>query len=152
MAKFRFRLATLRKLREARRDELRMKLAEAYQAVQLLEEQLAAVQREIIQLQATQRSAIEGATTDVNWLLEAGRYQSALRAQQTTMQDQTKLLFTEIERRRQAVVDADQQVRVLDKLHERQLNEHRQKLQRAEVKLMDEIASRHGEIGFKWAQ
>lgn len=145
MKKFRFRLTTLRKLREARRDELRSKLAEAYHAAELLEDQMRSVQDELLELlelQTAQRSAIVGAKTDVNGLLAAGRYQSVLRMQQSTMQDQIKLLATEVERRRQAVVEADIQVRILDKLEERQKTEHRKKLQQIEIKELDEIGSK----------
>jgi len=78
-------------------------------------------------------------------LLAAGRFQSVLRMQQSTMQDQIKLLATEVQRRRQAVVEADIQVRILDKLEERQRAEHHQKLQQAEIKELDEIGSQRVE-------
>jgi flagellar export protein FliJ len=148
--KYRFRLATLRKLRVLRRDELRGKLAEAHRAVQLLEDQTTAVAEELEQLLVTQRNAVDGALTDVTKLLEAGRYQSALRAQQATMKEQLQLLATEVERRRQAVVEADQQVRILDKLEERQLAERQQELQRREIKEFDDIASQRTEVEPAW--
>lgn len=146
LKKFRFRLATLRKLRESRRDELRSKLAEANRAITLLENQLDSVQRELHELQAAQRSALDDTKTDVNGLLAAGRYQTVLRMQQSTMQDQAKLLATEVERRRQAAIEADIQVRVLDKLEERQKAEHRHKLQQAEIKELDEMGSQRVEV------
>jgi flagellar export protein FliJ len=152
MAKFRFRLATLRKLRESHRDELRGKLAEAYQAVQKLEEQQLVIVDELLALQDVQRRATEGTTTSVNSLLEAQRYQAVLRAQQSTLRDHSKVLSTEVERRRQNVIEADQQVRVLDKLNERQRLEHQQTLNRAEVKELDEIASRSKEVNQSWLQ
>ena len=152
MARFRFRLATLRKLRESHRDELRGKLAEAYQAVQKLEEQQLVIVDELLALQDVQRRATEGTTTSVNSLLEAQRYQAVLRAQQSTLRDHSKVLSTEVERRRQNVIEADQQVRVLDKLNERQKLEHQQTLNRAEVKELDEIASRSKEVNQSWLQ
>ncbi|MCH7750785.1 MAG: flagellar export protein FliJ [Planctomycetes bacterium] len=152
MAKFRFRLATLRKLRKSHRDELRAKLAEAYHAVQKLEEQQLAITDEILALQDTQRRATKGATTSVNSLLEAQRYQAVLRAQQSTLRDHSKVLSTEVERRRQNVIEADQQVRVLDKLNERQRLDHQQTLSRAEVRELDEIASRSKEVNQSWLQ
>jgi len=152
MARFRFRLATLRKLRESHRDELRGKLAEAYQAVQKLEEQQLAIADEILALQDVQRRATEGTTTSVNSLLEAQRYQAVLRAQQSTLRDHSKVLSTEVERRRQNVIEADQQVRVLDKLNERQRLDHQQTLNRAEVRELDEIASRSKEVNQSWLQ
>jgi len=151
MAKFRFRLATLRKLRVAQRDEMRAKLAEAYQAELLLEQQLETVQVEVKNQQSLQRSAIQDAAMNVNHLLETQRYLAVLRAQQSTMQGQTKLLATEVQRRRQAAIEADRQVRILDKLQERQKAEHRQKLQKAEIKELDEIAARREEVDRIWA-
>ena len=150
MAKYRFRLETLRKLRIARRDESRTKLAEAYQAVQLLEEQQEAIDEEILALQESQRRSASAAVTDVNSLLESQRYQSVLRAQQGTLQDQAKLLAEEVERRRQSVVEADRQVRVLDKLDERGFHQHQQHAMRTEMKALDEIASRRREVNQTW--
>ena len=150
MAKYRFRLETLRKLRETHRDELRGKLAEAYQAAQMLEEQQSAVADEILALQDAQRRSSSGATTSVNTLLEAQRYQAVLRAQQSTLRDQAKLLATEVERRRQTVIEADREVRVLDKLDERQRLEHQQIASRVEAREMDEIASRTREVSQSW--
>jgi flagellar FliJ protein len=152
MAKYRFRLATLRKLRESHRDELRGKLAEAYHAAQKLEEQQLAIAEEIAVLQDTQRRTATGATTNVNSLLEAQRYQAVLRAQQNTLRDQSKLLATEVERRRQTMIEADREVRVLDKLNERQKLDHQQTLNRAEVRELDEVASRSREVSQSWPQ
>jgi flagellar export protein FliJ len=146
MAKYRFRLATLRKLRESHRDELRGKLAEAFQAAQLLDEQQLAIAEEMIALQESQRRATSGETTSVNALLEAQRYQTVLRAQQGTLRDQTNLLATEVERRRQSVVEADRQVQVLEKLDKRQRLNHQQVQCRVEAREMDEIASRAKEV------
>jgi len=151
MSKFRFRLATLRKLREIRRDELRTKLAEASRATQMLDEQIMAVGSELTNLLNEQRAAIAG-SADVNVLLETQRYQAILRAQQSTMRDQAGILEAEVERRRLAVVEADKEVRLLEKLNERQRNEHQKQLQRAEVKELDEIASSRREVSDRWAQ
>jgi len=150
MAKYRFRLETLRKLRATQRDELRRKLAEAYQAAEMLAAQQAAVVEEIVALQETQRRTIGDATTDVNRLLEAHRYQAVLRAQQSTLKSQAEVLAGEVERRRQRVLEADRQVRVLDKLDERKQREHQQAALRVEVKELDEIASRTREVNLSW--
>jgi flagellar export protein FliJ len=73
-----------------------------------------------------------------------------LLAQQATMLEQTRLLAAEVERRRVAVVEADRQVKVLEKLHERKLDEFRQDQQRAEFKVLDEVAARCGEEADPW--
>ncbi len=150
MAKYRFRLATLRKLRESHRDELRGKLAEAFHATQMLEEQQSAIADEIVALQESQRRSTTGATTNVNILLEAQRYQAVLRAQQSTLRGQAKLLAAEVERRRQTVIEADREVRVLEKLDERQRLNHQQAQNRVEAREMDEIASRSKEVNQSW--
>lgn len=111
-----------------------------------------AIADEVLALQDVQRRATKGATTSVNSLLEAQRYQAVLRAQQSTLRDNAKVLSTEVERRRQNVIEADQQVRVLDKLNERQRLDHQQTLSRAEVRELDEIASRSKEVNQSWLQ
>jgi flagellar protein FliJ len=150
MAKFRFRLATLQKLREVHRDELRSKLAEAVQAQQILEEQSAQVAAEIANLESMRRKAVTSSSINVDSLLEAQRYQGVLIVQQTKMREQMRLLTAEVERRRAAVVEADRQVKVLEKLHERKLEEHRGERQRAETKVLDEVAARKGEEADLW--
>lgn len=150
MAKFRFQLATLQKLRELQRDELRAKLAEAVRANQILEEQLAQVSAEIEGLLSMRRKAVQSSEVRVDPLLEAQRYQGVLLAQQATMLEQSRLLLAEIERRRQSVVDADRQVKVLEKLHERKLGEYRRDELRAETKILDEVAARNTREADPW--
>ncbi len=146
MPKFRFRLSTLQKLRETHRDEMRSKLGEAFQAERLLGEQVEAVHAEEAELVETHRRSLQSGTTDVNQLLNVQRYSASLKGQLATMGKQMEMLGAEIEKRRLALVEADQEVRVLEKLHERQLDAHRSQVLRAEAKVMDEIASRTVEV------
>ena len=55
MAKFKFRLATLLRLREATRDQRRAELAEAYRADNVLREHLDRVGQELTWLRAACR-------------------------------------------------------------------------------------------------
>lgn len=146
MAKLQFRLATLQRLRESHRDEMRAKLAEAYQAEQMLQEQKQSVHAEEEKLRQLHLSSVQEENPNVSVLLEAQRYGSALKGQLTTIESQSKMLAAETEKRRQALVEADQQVRVLEKLYERQLKDHSLEQQRAEVKLLDEVAAQRREI------
>jgi len=150
MSRFQFQLATLRKLRDSHRDEMRGRLAEAYRALQMLEEQLTEVQTELKNVQSRQRRTMANSTPEVNTLLESQRYLSVLRAQQSTMEGQRGVLAAEVERRRQAVVEADRQVRILDKLEDKQRALHQRKQQRAEQIVMDEIAARQAEVHETW--
>ncbi len=141
MAKFRFRLATLQRLRESHRDEMRSKLAEAYAAERTLEEQVLAIHAEEEDLRVIHKRCLETSSPDVNRLLDVQRYSASLKGRLSTLKSQNQVLATEIEKRRQALVEADQQVRVLEKLHDRQLATHRDQERTAEAKSLDEIAS-----------
>ena len=141
MARYRFRLQTLRRLREIARDELRSQLATAYEAERILAEQRAALDAEAAVLAAGQRQAMQQSPLDVNRLLEAQRYQLSLQAQSRVLAEQAEKLVTEVQRRRAAVIEAEREVRVLDKLEARQRAHHAQGHLQAETKLLDEMAS-----------
>jgi flagellar FliJ protein len=141
MARFRFRLETLRRLREIHRDEQRSRLATAYEAERILVEQRGALAAESAALAESQRRLMQQGALDVNQLLASQRYQLALEAQSRTLADQAAKLVEEVERRRLAVVEADREVRVLDKLEQRQRRQHREAAERAETKVLDEVAA-----------
>ncbi|HYO24513.1 MAG TPA: flagellar export protein FliJ [Lacipirellulaceae bacterium] len=140
MARFRFRLETLRRLREVTRDELRVRLAEAFQAEQILAEQRRMLAVEAAALGDMRREMMAGGAVQVTRLLESQRYQLMLEAQQRTLAEQAARLAEEVDVRRQAVVEADRQVRVLDKLRERRAAQHRAAQTAAEDRRLDEVA------------
>lgn len=140
MAQFQFRLATLLKLRELARDERRMQLAEALRLIDQMRArrtEIDALLRDAHQLQAATAGAL-----DVDRLLNATRYELVLRAEQEKLKLQEESLAGEVEKRRQALVAADRDVRSLEQLrgtqHERHLAEAEQRSQ----KEFDEIAVR----------
>jgi len=141
MAKYTFRLNTLQKVREAHRDQQRASLAEAFRAEQVLEESRAQLILEEQELRRLQRSATEGQYLDVNRLIEAQRYELLLKAQSEELAKQAKLLEAETERRRQTLVEADREVRVLELLDERHRQVHNREEQRAETNRLDEAAT-----------
>jgi flagellar export protein FliJ len=141
MAKFRFRLDTLRRLREAARDGRRAALAEAYRAEELLREQQEHLGRELERLAAESRAAASPGRIDVDRLLDARRYELVLRAHQKQLAAQQENVAEEVERRRQALVEADREVRVLESLREKHLRRHREEEARRETKELDEAAA-----------
>jgi flagellar protein FliJ len=141
MSRFRFRLQTLRRLREIHRDEQRARLATAFEAERILAEQREQVALEIVGLGAARRRLMQQSALDVNQLLTSQRYQLTLEAHSRTLAEQAMKLADEVERRRQAVVEADREVRILDKLEERQRRQHRDTAARAEAKTLDEVAT-----------
>lgn len=140
MAKFKFRLATLLRIRESTRDERREQLAEAYQVDDVLKGQLDAVGRQMEHLKDRRRRIVEPGGVDVDQLVEAQRYELALSAQQHQIERQRQALAEEIERRRQALVEANREVRVLEKLRDKQLEKHRHEQGRRDIKQLDEVA------------
>ena len=140
MPKFHFRLATLLRLRETARDERRVQLAEAQQADVDLQHRLARLDAEQQQLQHECRAAAGPGAVDLSRLVEAQQYASALRAQAEELTRQRQTLAAEIDRRRQSLLEADRDVRTLEKLRENQSQAHRQQEDRQEGKRLDEAA------------
>ncbi len=142
MAKFKFRLETLLRLREATRDERRSELAKAYQAEGIIENQRRHIAAELDELERQSRRACAPGPLDLDQLLEARRYELVLRAQAREARQRHEAVQAEVQRRREAVVDANRQVRVLEGLREKQLQRHRQEENRLQIKQLDEVAGR----------
>jgi flagellar FliJ protein len=142
MPRFQFRLKSLLSLREAARDERRAQLAEAYAAQRKLDERRQALEQDLEEHKQMCRAGILPGRIDVDRLLTANRYELVLRAELGVVAKHEQTLAVEIERRRQALVVADRDVRVLEKLRERELERFRREQARQETKQMDEIASR----------
>ena len=143
MAKFKFRLATLLRLREMNRDERRGKLAEAYQADEIIANGQEQIQQELNDVQARSRSAVAPGVIDVDRLMESQRYEVVLGAQKRHAAEQRAKVQDEIQRRTDSLVEANREVRVLEELREKQLERHREEDNRQEVKMLDEAAGRH---------
>ncbi len=142
MSVFRFRLETLLRIRRAALDQQRARLADAYRAEAMLREQEAALLREIESIQAERRAAVADGAVAVDNALAAQRYELLLQAQRQTLAEQGRKLAEAIEQRRNAVIEADRDVRVLEKLRERRMTEHRAAEAGREMKLLDEVAAR----------
>ena len=140
MPKFRFRLKTLLKLRDAERDRRRRELAEALRAEDVLQEQLQALRSEWEGLKDHYRQTAGPGTLDVDHLLAVQRYEVTLRSQQRLLGEQRARLAEEIERRRQVLVAADRDVKILEKLRDHQAERHRREEDRRGVLQLDEIA------------
>jgi flagellar protein FliJ len=144
MGKFKFRLATLLRLREATRDERRAALADAYRVDELLGQRLKDLAREIDGLKGLCRRMAGPGSVDVDRLVEAQRYDAALRIQNTQLMRQRASVAAEIQRRRLALLEADRDVRVLEKLRDKQGDNYRRDQERQDVKRLDEVAQLQG--------
>lgn len=140
VARFQFRLAALERLREAVRDERRSQLAEAYRVADSLEAQKLQLSENLREL-SRMRSVPDGAI-DVDKLLAASRYEAVVLMEQAQLDRQLAAVAVEIERRREALVAADREVRTLEKLREAQQTRHREDEERKLMKQLDEAALR----------
>ncbi|HWB10037.1 MAG TPA: flagellar export protein FliJ [Pirellulales bacterium] len=140
MARFQFRLATLLRLRELARDERRAQLAEAMR----LADQVRARQDDIGSLiDSTRKLQVpRPGALDVDELLNATRYELVLRAELRQLELQQATIETEIERRREALVAADRDVRSLELLRDAQQERHSAEEEQRSRKELDEVALR----------
>lgn len=140
MPPFRFRLQPVRRLREARRDELRGQLADAVRAAEVVAEQRARIAAEMVEVRQQQGTATKRRVLNVNQVMDAQRYAMLLEAQDASLVQKAKLVEQEIERRRRAVVEAEREVKALDKLEEKQRGQHEFASERQQAKQLDEVA------------
>ncbi len=144
MSKFKFRLATLLRLRESARDQRRSQLAEAYQAEAALLEQRRRVGDDLAELMRECREVSGPGELDLDRLLDARRYEVTLRVEHRDLTEKQEAVRAEVDRRRQALVEANRSVRVLELLHDRQLEHHREEERIRQIKELDEVAGRCG--------
>lgn len=144
MSKFKFRLATLLRLRESARDQRRSRLAEAFQAERLVVAQRERVAAELDGLMCECREAARPGQLDLDRLLLARRYEAALRIEERDLAAKHEAIRAEIDRRREALVEANRSVRVLELLREKQQRDHLENEARLEVRLLDEVGGRIG--------
>jgi flagellar FliJ protein len=142
MKAFRFRLATILKLREATRDERLALLAEAQAADDKLRSRSQAIQADLTQLNRLQHGRTATGQVNIDVLISSSRYDSILRAELVAIAAHQATLAVEIEQRRQRVMAADREVRTLEKLRDKQLELYRQSEALHELKGLDEIATR----------
>ncbi|HEV3136953.1 MAG TPA: flagellar FliJ family protein [Pirellulales bacterium] len=141
MARFQFRLKALLAVREATRDERRVELAEAQSESRTLNERRAGVERELAKQQDLFRSGTSPGRIDVDRLKTEHCYDLVLRRELRVLSEQEQTLTAEIERRREALVAADREVRILEELRERQHEQFRQQQMVRETKHLDEVAA-----------
>ena len=143
-----FRLQTLLRLRQSDRNERRADLAKALRAEAMLQSQLEALAEQQSTLAARATLLKSPGKADVDALLQTHRYAGVLTLQQRTLEGQLAQVRSECERRRLALVEADRQVQVLEKLRSRQEAAVRHQEARAENKELDELAR----LGFVYRQ
>ena len=141
MSPFRFKLATLLRLRENERDERRSRLAEAQQAEDIVNARIGEIDADLDRLREEAGQRSRPGRMDVDALMELQRYELLLKAERQAAVQQRDLVAAEVERRREALVTADREVRVLERLRATQQQRHRLAEERQQRKVFDEIAT-----------
>jgi flagellar protein FliJ len=140
MASFHFRLAALHRLRLADRDERRAELAEARLAEDALLTEAQAVDYERSQIQQLSRILSSPGQADVDRLMATHRYEMTLRAKLQALAEKLHAARAEAEHRRLALVEADRQVHMLQKLRGKQHAAQQAREGKQEQKCLDESA------------
>lgn len=140
MAKYKFRLATLLKLRESERDERRGELAEALRAADVLRSQRASLEDELRSLRAARAPGT--GVLNVDLMIRASQHELLLRAQADLLDKQSAEVQVEAERRRARLMEADRAVKVLEKLRDRQSQRFTEEQLRHEAKTLDDLGQR----------
>ena len=145
MEAFQFRLRTVLRLRIATRDERRAELGRAQRAAEVLSEQQTKIAADAAANHESTRRLMTARTTasdgvSVDGLLNAHRHALVLKAQTAQVAQQQQQVAAEIARRQSTLVEADREVRVREKLRERQQSEHEQLALAQEQRELDEVA------------
>ncbi|MDA7979122.1 MAG: flagellar export protein FliJ [Pirellulales bacterium] len=138
MTRFKFRLATLLKLRETERDERRGEYMEALRAVDVVRSQQASLESELEALRAARR--VQTGVLNVDLMIQSSQHELLLRAQVDLLDKQSADIQAEAERRRAKLLEADRAVKVLEKLRDRQSQRFTEELWRQEGQALDEVS------------
>jgi flagellar FliJ protein len=138
---FIFRLDPLITIRDNVLKERQSELAKAYEARKILEKEIQGVERQLEEGITIVRSLIqEGQTVNVESLLGFRRQEMFLRAQQSDLTQKLQMVDEEIIRCRTAVIVANKELKIVEKLKEKRFEKYLEDENRAETKFMDEIA------------
>jgi len=138
MAGFRFRLATLMRLRQSTRDECRQELAAAQQLERSIYERINGLDRELAEVRNRTGASSQAGSIDIDRLRDTVRYQSLLAAKRQAAQQQLKNCSAQVDHLRQLLVEADRELKSLEKLQSRQQDRHHRSQHKHELRQLDE--------------
>ncbi|MBI85605.1 MAG: hypothetical protein CMJ81_20620 [Planctomycetaceae bacterium] len=147
MATFRFRLESALKVRQEKRDLRRKELARAYEDEKTLEHEKQKLHQQRLKLKSHVQQRVQPGSIDAHVLLSARQHDLLLQSEQQLLDSKAQQLQEEIERRRNALREADSKVQMLEKLEQRQRLQHRRRLTKREVQMLDDMtASRQNNL------
>ena len=138
---FKFRLTPILKIRENVRRERQAELVKAQEAEVIVLEKIAEIKQKRVDLKDAVRSKIQEKKINVDFMITSRRHEAFLIAQQTQIEEKLEILRKEIEKRREALLEADKEVQVMEKLRDKQKEQYETQQRAMETVLMDEIGS-----------
>lgn len=139
---FRFRLEPLIAIRDNVLKEKQGELAKAYEARRIVEEKRREIESELESTRASGRQVISGGgQVNVEYLLGMRRQEMFLVAERDDCDQKIRMIDEQIELRRQAVVEANKELKIVEKLKEKRKERYDTEQARLDTVLMDEIAS-----------
>ena len=139
MSRFVFRFEAILRLRYNERDAARLYVAEAQQALEIMNQRIEAVQQSRGQLRGQVTEALVGRVT-VEQLLSRGRYDLQLDAEQRELEIQRGQIQAEVDRRQQRLTIAEQECRKLERLREINAERYQTEQLKHQQAALDEIA------------
>jgi flagellar protein FliJ len=138
--RFKFRLASLQKLRELTRDSRQADLAEAEQARAILQRQIEQLGKKRDDLLRESSEAVAPGEVNIDYLRWWQNHAEAIESRRDRLDQQNRQLVVECQSRRESLIEANRAVKVLEKLCQKRRNEHDQKEDRSDRQWMDEVA------------
>lgn len=138
---FQYRFAPLLQLRRQERDQAGASVAQADAAVHRIEQQVAQLE---LKRKDLRRQSLHNRQGDVSvdGLLSQGRYDLQLEADVLALHQTLIQLHEELERRTQSLVQAEAEVKRLERLRDNDQQEYRAEQQRREQFELDDDAAR----------
>jgi flagellar FliJ protein len=137
---FRFRLEPLITIRDNTLKEKQGELAKAYEARRIVEEKQRELEQELAENVTAGRQRLQTGTIDIEFLLGLRRHEAYLNAQIEVARGHLRQIDEEIERRRNAVLEANKELKIIEKLKEKRYEKYQTEENRKETIRLDEIA------------
>jgi flagellar protein FliJ len=145
MGQFQFSLRQIKKLKEANRNQAADSLQQAMLATQQLEMQIDSLHSDLNEQASIQNRSSLGIIRTQR-VLESQRYQLQLLGHLQSLREKLALIQNECQRRRVILLEREKEVRVLQKLEEKQLQQWQHEQMKVHQRQLDDWASyRHWE-------
>lgn len=142
MAKrFTFRFETMLRIRQQREDEHKRIVANRLRAIRELKNHMASLDKQIHEELQAIRVGQQPGTIDMQQVIRHRHWLGCLHKGVLEGQARMRFLEAELVRERAALAEAAKQRRILEKLKERRLEQHRRERDRLEVAAADDLTT-----------